>query len=382
MNDRNGLLQSDCVLAPEAAIGDALAQIDTPALLLDLNAFETNIARMATLAARHGVALRPHAKAHKSVAIARAQLDAGAVGICCQKLSEAYPFAAAGFSDILISNEFVGEKKVAMAIDLARRVRLTVCVDSALQVHALGVAARAAKVTINVLAEVDAGQGRCGIRSEVALLDLIDCIGKYNGALCFTGLQAFNGAAQHLVAWTERREAALRSADIVARYLRCLKARGFDCPVVTGGGTGTAEFDVATGLYSEIQPGSYVFNDGHYGRLEWQGDNGPAHSLFVASTVMSATTPGQIVTDVGLKGIAVDSGLPWPARLSGASVRRVNDEHCVIEAAPGALPALGAQILLIPGHCDPTVNLYRRFIGFRGDVVECLWDIEASGLSR
>ncbi|HTH93809.1 MAG TPA: DSD1 family PLP-dependent enzyme [Rhodocyclaceae bacterium] len=374
------------VLEPEAAVGDMLSQIDTPALLLDLDAFEANIERMATLAGKHGIALRPHAKAHKSVAIARAQLDAGAAGICCQKLSEAYPFAAAGITDILISNEFVGEKKVAMAVDLARRVKLTVCVDSSLQVHALGLAARAANVAMDVLVEIDAGQRRCGVRSEVALLDLLDCIGKYSDVLCFSGVQAFNGTAQHIEAWTERREAALRSAETVARYLRCLKTYGFDCPVVTGGGTGTAEFDVETGVYSEIQPGSYVFNDGHYGRLEWQGNNAPAHSLFVVSTVMSAAAPDQIVTDVGLKGIAVDSGLPIVISQSGTSanlmVRRVNDEHCVIESGPDALPVLDTRVLLVPSHCDPTVNLYRRFIGCRGGVVECLWDIEASGLSR
>lgn len=373
-------------LAPEATIGDALSQVDTPALLLDLDAFEANIERMARLANKYNVALRPHVKAHKSVAIARVQLDAGAVGICCQKLSEAWPFAAAGVADILISNEFVGEKKVAMAVELARRIKLTVCVDNPLQVHALGLAARAANVSMNVLVEIDAGQRRCGVHSEVALLDLMDCIGKYGGVLRFAGLQAFNGAAQHIAAWTERREAALRSADVVARYLRCLETYGFDCPVVTGGGTGTAEFDVATGVYSEIQPGSYVFNDGHYGRLEWQGDSAPQHSLFVCSTVMSVPAPGRIVTDVGLKGIAVDSGLPVPVTRSGSSaplaVRRVNDEHCVIEADAGVLPTLGTHVLLIPGHCDPTVNLYRRFIGFRGDVVECLWDIEANGLSR
>src|SRR5471032_20213 len=186
-------LQAPAVAQP----GDSLSAVGTPALLIDLDAFDANLQKISDFAAAHGVALRPHAKAHKSSEIAKRQLAAGAVGICCQKLSEAYPFAAAGIPSIHISNEFVGADKVAMAVELAAHVRLSVCVDSVAQVAALGAAAASAGVRIDVLPEVDAGQGRCGVNTTEALLELVDAIAAQS-ALRFGGLQAYHGGAQHI----------------------------------------------------------------------------------------------------------------------------------------------------------------------------------------
>ena len=323
---------------PIARCGDSLAQISTPALLIELNAFEHNIPRMAELAKRHGVALRPHAKAHKASAIAQRQIAAGAVGICCQKLSEAYPFAAAGIADIYISNEFVGPAKVAMAIELARHVRLSVCVDHIAQIDALGLAAAAAGVVITVLAEVDIGQGRCGVATTDDLAALVDRIAHHD-ALRFGGLQAYHGGIQHLPTWDLRRQAAAASADKATTYIQFLVARGIACPVVTGGGTGTVEFDVASGVFTEIQPGSYIFMDVAYGANEWAGKVAPRHSLFIASTIMSTAKPGLAVCDVGLKGVAVDSGLPLvkPGQYDDAlKYVSANDEHGILQVTGDA----------------------------------------------
>lgn len=380
---------ADSALAvpPVARIGDTLAQIATPSLLLDLDAFDANVARMAGAAAARGVAVRPHAKAHKSVTIAREQIAAGAVGICCQKLTEAIPFANAGIGSIHISNEFVGEARVALAVALASRVALSVCVDDVRQVAPLGKAAQRAGVRIAVLPEVDVGQGRCGVDSTDKVARLVEAIDHYEG-LRFGGIQAYHGSAQHIEAWARRRDTARLAADQAAACVRFLEARGIVCPVVTGGGTGTAEFDIDSGVYTEIQPGSYVFFDGHYGALEWRDDWRFRHGLFLASTVMSTARAGIIVCDAGLKSVATDSGLPrfWSSQLAGTPrYRTASDEHGVLElGSPDDDGAawLGEPILLVPGHCDPTVNLYDRYVAVRHGRVEDLWPIEARGLSQ
>lgn len=375
---------------PAARPGDTLDAVATPSLLLDLDAFDVNLAAMAAFAKQKGVALRPHAKAHKSSVIARKQIEAGAVGVCCQKLSEAYPFAAAGVRSIHISNEFVGADKLAMAVELAAHVRLSVCVDALPQVAALGDAAARAGVEIDVLPEVDAGQHRCGVTNEDALLALIDAI-HAQAALCFTGIQAYHGGAQHIVQWSARKEEAQRAAERTAAYVHAIEARGIACGIVTGGGTGTVEFDAASGVYTEVQPGSYLFIDGDYGRLDWDGALRWRHALFILSTIMSATRPGMAVCDVGLKGLAVDSGLPRSVRWLHASddapalaYTSANDEHGMLEAGTtvNISDAIGARLLLPPGHCDPTVNLYDQYVCYRGDRVVDLWPVDARGLSR
>jgi D-serine deaminase-like pyridoxal phosphate-dependent protein len=365
--------------------GDLLSAISTPALLLDLDAFESNVAAMAVLAKRHGIALRPHAKAHKSSAIAKRQMDAGAAGICCQKLSEAYPFIAAGIRNIHISNEIVGPRKVEMAMDLAHQAWISICVDHVAQVDALGKAAAEANVFLTVLPEVDIGQGRCGVVSTQALMALVEAIARH-GQLRFGGLQAYHGGIQHVAKWEQRRLAAEVAAEKAAQYVAYLDARGIACPVVSGGGTGTVEFDVAHGVYTEIQPGSYIFMDGHYGANEWSGRLQPEHSLFLAATVMSTAKTDIAVCDVGLKSVAVDSGLPR-IKPGGAHddlrYGAANDEHGILEIIGNdRRDRLGEQVLLIPGHCDPTANLHAHYICIRDERVESVWPIDARGLSQ
>lgn len=378
------------LLPPPIAIpGQNANTVSTPALLVDLDAFEYNIHHMATLAHQHGVALRPHAKAHKSSAVALAQLAQGATGICCQKLSEVYPFMNAGVKDIFISNQFVGETKVAMAIELAHHVKLSVCVDHPAQVEALGKAADSAGVSITVLPEVDIGHGRCGVPHAEGLLALADCIARYH-SLRFGGIQAYHGGIQHVSDWDGRKQSAIRAAAITQTFIHALESRGIRCPTVTGGGTGTVEFDAASGVYTEIQPGTYVFMDDHYGTNGWAGNLRLRQSLFIASTIMSTCKPGRAVCDVGLKGVAVDSGLPRVSQTAGGDRFRyiaANDEHGILtttqnETADGRNDPLGERVLLIPGHCDPTCNLYAEYVGIRNGIVECVWDIDARGLSQ
>ena len=368
---------------PLAHIGDSWERISTPALVLELDAFDANVQAVAALAQENGVALRPHAKAHKSSTIARHQLAAGAVGICCQKLTEVYPFVRQGIRNVHVSNEFVGTDKVAMAVDLAQHISLSICVDHVQQVHAVGTAADAAGVSITVLPEVDIGQGRCGVTSETQLAALADAIAAHPG-LRFGGLQAYHGGIQHMAPWEERREAAARSADKAATYVRFLEARGLPCPVITGGGTGTVEFDAKSGVFTELQPGSYIFLDGHYGSSEWQGTFRPRHGLFLATTIMSTAKQGMAVCDVGLKGVAVDSGLPRVYGEAADTLRytAANDEHGILHIDGTQNDRLGERLLLVPGHCDPTCNLHDQFVCVRNGVVEALWPIDARGLSQ
>lgn len=374
--------QSDLVLPPIAQPGDRLETVGTPALLVDMDAFEYNLARMQALSKRHAVALRPHAKAHKCSAIANAQLALGAVGICCQKLSEAYPFVNAGVTSVHISNEFVGSDKIAMAVQLARHIDLSICVDHPAQIDAIGQASTAAGTVITVLPEIDLGHGRCGVTDTDALAQLVDRIAGYAG-LCFGGLQAYHGGIQHQASWAQRQQDAAASANKIVQYSQYLDARGISCPVITGGGTGTAEFDAASGVFTEIQPGSYVFMDADYGKNQWSGDAQWRHSLFIASTIMSTAKSGLAVCDVGLKSVAVDSGLPVVYSDDRFSYSSANDEHGIIRLDPNdSSDHLGQRLLLVPGHCDPTANLYAHYVCIRDGIVEKLWAIDARGYSR
>ena len=374
----------DLDLPPAAQPGQALADVDTPSLILDLDVFERNLERMQSLADRAGLRLRPHAKAHKCPDIALAQVARGAVGVCCQKVSEALPFVRAGIGDVHISNELASPAKARMLAALARHARISVCVDDARQVTALAQACGEAEASVTVFVEIDVGQGRCGVADADAALRLVEQIAMHP-MLRFGGLQAYHGGAQHRRARAERREAAAQAAGRTGAVVARLQAAGAACEVVTGGGTGSVEFDLASGVYTEIQPGSYVFMDGDYGRNEWDPATGFGHSLFIASTVMSVAPATRVVLDAGLKSMAVDSGLPlvWQGESRALRYVAANDEHGIVECDDAATrPGLGDQLLLVPGHCDPTLNLYDELVGIRDSKVECVWPVAARGLSR
>ncbi|MCA3186507.1 MULTISPECIES: DSD1 family PLP-dependent enzyme [unclassified Cupriavidus] len=376
-------------LPPTARPGQPADTIDTPSLVLDLDLFAANVGRMQAAADRAGILLRPHAKAHKCPDISLAQIARGAVGICCQKVSEAIPFVRAGVRDIHISNEVASPAKAALLAELARHATLSVCVDDLAQVGALAAATAAAGSKLGVFVEVNVGQGRCGVTDPAAMLALVERIAQH-GQLTMRGLQAYHGGIQHLRGWNERRDGAARAADRTGSFIARLDAAGVRCDVVTGGGSGSVEFDLASGVYTEIQPGSYVFMDADYGANDYAGTLRFDHSLFIATAVMSVAAGDRVVVDAGLKSMAVDSGLPWiwtdGARSTSLDYVAANDEHGIVmpkqEDLTGKLPALGSRMMLVPGHCDPTLNLYDEIVGIRGDVVESVWPISARGLSR
>jgi D-serine deaminase-like pyridoxal phosphate-dependent protein len=367
-----------------AAPGDSLARVDTPALILDLDAFEANLAALHGYAAARGVRVRAHGKAHRCPEIARRQIAGGARGICCQKVGEAEGFAAARIDDILVSNEIVDAAKLARLALLARTTRLAVCVDHAQAVHALARACRDAQAQVDVLIELDVGQGRCGVRSADDALALARDIAAAP-ALRLRGLQAYHGSAQHLRAPGERAVSIAAAARRAAQVRDALEAAGFACAEISGGGTGTFAYEVASGVYTEIQPGSYALMDLDY-RANQADPALPAmrQAIGVMMSVMSVHRT-HAVLDGGLKAVSVDSGAPAP-RLPGWRVRGVSDEHTVIEpvdASVAAPPlALGSRIVLDPGHCDPTVNLHDHVVAFRGDRVEAVWQVLARGASR
>ena len=363
-----------------ARLGQTLAEVDTPALILELDAFEANLRKLNEALAGRSVRVRTHAKTHKCPEIALRQIKAGAVGVCCQKVSEAEAMVEGGVSDVLVSNEVVGAQKLARLARLARRARIGICVDDRRQIAALGAAVQAEQVEIDVYVEIDVGARRCGVAPGAPALELARAIVSTRG-LRFAGLQAYQGSAQHVRTVAERRE-KIGVAIEAARMTRALiEADGIRCPIVTGAGSGTFMFEAASGVYDELQPGSYIFMDADYARNEWAPPLPRfEHSLFVLASVMSCPVPGRVVLDAGLKSSSVDSGLPTVWQRPGVEYVRASDEHGVLEVKAGAeAPDLGDKLLLVPGHCDPTVNLYSWYVCMRGGVVEALWPITARG---
>jgi 3-hydroxy-D-aspartate aldolase len=367
---------------PPAEIGMTLDEVDTPALIVDLDAFERNLRRLPERIAGTSVRARPHAKTHKCPVIALKQVALGAVGVCVQKVSEAEAMVQGGIPDVLVTNEIVGRQKLRRLASLAHVARIGVCADDPSQIRALDEAAGEAGVTLPVYVEVNMGGNRCGVEPGEPALALARQIG-HAPHLTFGGLQAYHGSAQHLRGWEERRQAIAGAADKAGRTRDLLARNGIECPTVTGAGTGTFEFESASGVYTELQCGSYIFMDADYGRnLDHDGAPTKAFetSLFVWATVMSRPTDDRAIVDAGLKALAFDSGPPLVCDEPAATYERASDEHgrLGISGATNRLQ-IGDKIRLVPGHCDPTVNLYDWYVGIRANRVEQLWPITARG---
>ncbi len=361
--------------------GMQVQDVDTPALIVELGPLEYNLRLMMDATRDRGVRVRPHAKTHKSPDIGRQQVALGAVGLCCQKVSEAEALVAGGVGDVLISNEIVGAPKLARLATLAQRARIGVCVDHPLQVEQLARAVREAGSGVDVYVELDVGQGRCGVGNAGEVLALAKSLSRHPG-LRFRGLQAYHGRAQHLREPAERERAIAHAQRFVVQSIDALRTGSIACEIVTGAGTGTYPLESASGVWNEIQPGSYVFMDADYARNRLD----PAaphfrHSPFVLSTVMSVAG-GRLVLDAGHKAYGVDSGLPQAPDAPGWQFARASDEHGVLTPASSAPPLpieIGSKLRLIPGHCDPTVNLHDWYVGARDGIVECIWPISARG---
>jgi D-serine deaminase-like pyridoxal phosphate-dependent protein len=363
-------------------VGQPVAAIDTPALVLDLDAMQRNLSRMAEFARKHDIRWRPHAKMHKSSALANLQMQAGAVGVCVQKTAEAEAMVAGGVNNVYISNEVVAPAKLARVADLAHEVaaargQLAIAVDSLEGIRRLANAMEdrgesGEPAVIDVFVEIDVGQGRCGVAPGRQALDLAVEIRKHP-ALRFAGLQAYHGKAQHLRSPQARREAIAQVVRDVQFTRALIEREGIAVDLVTGAGTGSMVCEAASGVFGELQAGSFLFMDADYAANDRDAAQ-PLfeHALFVKSQVISSGLL-HAVCDAGHKSHAIDSGLPGVVALEPTGeldYGNGGDEHGLLRPARGneRVPRLDATIWLIPGHCDPTVNLHNFMIGVVGGI--------------
>ena len=379
-------------------IGHSVNAIDTPALVVDLDMMERNLRTMAAFAVQHQVMLRPHAKMHKSAELAKLQMQAGAVGVCVQKTSEAEALIAGGVHNIFISNEVIAPTKLARVATLTRVLaplggKLAICVDNLDGIKRLAASMNEGRIasgvasSIDVFIELNVGQDRCGVEPGKAAVLLALEIRKHP-ALNFAGLQAYHGKAQHMRIASDRQSAVLSAIKAVRLTRELIEDEGIRVALVTGAGTGTAPLEAASKLYGELQAGSYLFMDADYAANEpAAGQPRFKHALFVKTQVISVHA-GHVVCDAGHKSHAIDSGLPKVHAFSSRSeldYSNGGDEHGILKPAAGStrLPSLGSMLWLIPGHCDPTVNLHNAMIGVRGGllkgVVERIIRVDARG---
>ncbi len=384
MNDMTPIEELEVGYDVPAKPGMDESEIQTPCLILDLDALERNVDKMGRLAREMGVRHRSHGKMHKSVDVQKLQQErGGAVGVCCQKVSEAEVFARGGIRDVLVSNEVTEPAKIDRLARLPKLgARTIVCVDDPANVADLSAAAQRHGTEIECLVEIDCGAGRCGVRSTEAVVEIARAIDAAPG-LKFSGLQAYQGAMQHLDDYDERKAKIDVAVEMVRDAVEGLKAEGLECAIVGGGGTGSYYFEGNSGVYNELQCGSYAFMDADYGRIhdkegkridqgEWE------NALFILTTVMSHAKPDKAIVDAGLKAQSVDSGLPFVYGRDDVKYVKCSDEHGVVEDPQGALK-VNDKLRLVPGHCDPTCNVHDWYVGVRGGKVETLWPVSARG---
>lgn len=361
-------------------------QVPTPALVVDLDAFERNLARMAQRAAAAGLVLRPHAKSHKSATIGRRQVEAGAIGLCCVKLGEAEALAAAGLRGLLITSPIVGSDTATRAAALARvDPDLLLVADHAEQIETLAVAAKAAGVRLSVVIDIDVGMGRTGVPTPAAAVTLAQQIAA-RPSLRLAGIQGYGGKWQHMAGEAERRKAVEEGMARLSAAVDALRNGGHQVPLVTGGGTGTFSADAALRVLNEVQPGSYIFMDNQYrDALGADADGAFEQSLFVQAQVISINAQEWVTVDAGLKAFATDGPEPRPAGKRFASSRYFyfGDEHGGLTRPSAGPPiALGERVEFIPPHCDPTVDRYDVMYFVRGDVLVEVAPIEAARRSQ
>ena len=374
-------IRNDVGLDVPAQVGMSEKDIETPALVVDLDAFECNLKKMRSITEANNVKLRAHAKAHKSADIAHQQIIiGGADGFCCQKVSEAEALVAAEINDILISNQIITPSKIERLVSLSKRATLRVCVDDMRNVVDLSKVAKAQNIVMGCLVEIDVGAGRCGINPGRDAARLAYAIAQKPN-LRFDGLQAYHGPAQHYVKERERTAAFSQVIEKVRETVAELEKLGLSCETISGAGTGTFQMEAASGLFTELQAGTYCLMDASYMMLE-AADGKPAvpfkNALFVLTTVISAARLGAVVCDAGHKSSAIDSGMPKVHGVDGVIYTGCNDEHGMI-LDPNGILDLKDRLRLIPGHCDPTCNLHDYLVGIRNGLVETVWPVTARG---
>lgn len=361
------------------------ADIQTPCLILDLDALERNIRKMGDYAKAHGMRHRVHGKMHKSVDVAKLQEKlGGAVGVCCQKVSEAEVFARGGIKDVMVSNQVREPAKIDRLARMPKLgARVLVCVDDPENVQDLSAAAQKHGTQIECLVEIDCGAGRCGVSTTQDVVNIAKLIDAANG-LKFAGIQAYQGAMQHMDSYADRKAKLDVAIAQVKDAVQGLKAQGLDCDIVGGGGTGSYYFESNSGVFNELQCGSYAFMDADYGRIldkngkridegEWE------NALFILTSVMSHSKADKAIVDAGLKAQSVDSGLPTVyGRNDEVKYLKCSDEHGVVADPKGVLK-VNDKLRLVPGHCDPTCNVHDWYVGVRNGKVEKVWPVSARG---
>lgn len=360
--------------------------LPTPALLLDLDALDANIARMAAHCKATGRALRPHGKTHKCPEIARRLIRAGAIGACAAKLSEAEVFARNGIGGLLVTTAVIGPRKIERAVSLARLKPDTIfCVDNEANAQDLNAAARVAKLKLNIALDLYVGN-RTGIATGQPALTLAQSVTKLDN-LRLAGLQAYAGHASHRKGFDERRSLSRTVMQTAVDTRRLLESSGIPCPLLTGGSTGTYNIDSGIDGVTELQPGSFLFMDVDYARIG--GADGPVyrdfrHSLTVLTTVVSKPSATEAVVDGGLKAFSTDKPFPPEARdIDGIAFSWGGDEHGKLNLAKASKDLnVGDRVEFVIPHCDPTVNLYDRLYAVRGQQVEAAWPISARGMSQ
>ncbi|MDG1437992.1 MAG: DSD1 family PLP-dependent enzyme [Emcibacteraceae bacterium] len=366
---------------PPAEVGMSIDEIETPALVVDLDIYERNLDKMAAMVKASGKVFRPHAKMHKSPKVALDQIKRGAIGVCCQKLSEAEILVDGGIEDVLITNEVVAPSKLARVAALAKRAKIGICVDNLSATKNLNDACAKAGTTVRTLIEIDVGGNRCGVTNSDDTVKIASYINSASN-LTFGGIQAYHGAVQHIRTPQERTEVVESAARIVEENRAALLSAGITCNIVTGGGTGSFIHDKDHASWDELQCGSYAFMDADYAKNQFtdtENGTGFEHSLFIHTMVMSTNQPNMVICDAGLKAVASDSGNPIIHGHEHLSYRMTSDEHGNIDLDGKTTFNLCDRVHLIPGHCDPNVNLYDWYVGIRNGTVEKVWPIAARG---
>jgi D-serine deaminase-like pyridoxal phosphate-dependent protein len=363
----------------------ARAALNTPALVIDRDALERNIAAMAAFARENGLALRPHAKTHKSVEIARLQMAAGALGVCCAKLGEAEALANDGINAILITSPVVTPQAISRLVALHERIGdLMVVADHPDNVDALAYATREASRPLPIVVDIDPGIRRTGVASPEAAVALAERIASH-ASLRFAGVQFYCGAQQHIESYADRRAAIEERTAYLQTVIDQLRTAGHDPKIVTGGGTGTHQIDASLGVFTELQVGSYVFMDRQYEVCDLRGDGAQTfeRALFVDTHVISANSQGMATLDAGFKALSTDGGTPGvvDGAPEAAMFVFMGDEHGALIAMDHVF-RIGDRVVLAPPHCDPTVNLYDSYHVVRDGTLVDIWPVSARGRSR
>ena len=366
-------------------LSDARQRVQTPVLVLDLNLLEKNIQIMATFARGNSINLRPHTKTHKSIEIARLQMNAGSIGVCAATLGEAETLARGGIRNILITSPIIGTEKIVRFLKLSENIgEIILVIDNVENFLEIELKARSKSQVVNAVVALDIGTRRIGASS---INDAISIVRHINDSptFAFLGIHAYAGNLQHVGKFIERKKKSELAHKILQELITNLEKMDVRPRLITGAGTGTHEIDGTCGLYTELQTGSYIFMDSEYQSVQItkSRENPFQQSLFVATTVISNNHSGFVTTDAGTKWFSMGGGFP-EISLRGpkdSQYRFQGDEHGkIVLPSHQYSPKIGEIFEIIPPHCDPTVNLYEHYHVFRGDTLVDIWDIQARGV--